>query len=37
MANAHPDLKKVARFRTLSNDNKGVLKTIEEKLLILPE
>ncbi|MBI9063720.1 MAG: HAD family phosphatase [Marinilabiliaceae bacterium] len=37
MANAHPDLKKVARFRTHSNDDHGVLKTIQEKLLILPE
>ena len=25
MANAHPDLKKVARFETLSNDKSGVL------------
>jgi len=37
MANAHPELKKVARFSTHSNDDNGVLKTIEEKLLILPE
>lgn len=37
MANAHPDLKKVARFSTFSNDDNGVLKTIKEKLLILQE
>ena len=37
MANAHPDLKKIARFSTLSNDDNGVLKTIKEKLLILQE
>ncbi len=37
MANAHPELKKIARFTTLSNDENGVLKTILEKLSILQE
>ena len=30
MANAHPDLKKVAKFETLSNDERGVLVGIEK-------
>ncbi|TAJ13493.1 HAD family phosphatase [Marinilabiliaceae bacterium JC017] len=34
MANAHPDLKKVARFEADSNDNNGVLNKIRETVLV---
>ena len=37
MANAHPDLKKVAKFETASNDERGVIvgiqKLIDEGLI----
>jgi hypothetical protein len=33
MANAHPDLKKVAKFETLSNDMNGVLMGIRRLMV----
>ena len=32
MANAHPDVKKIARFETASNDDAGVLKAINQMI-----
>ncbi|MGN6439838.1 MAG: Cof-type HAD-IIB family hydrolase [Agriterribacter sp.] len=35
MENAHPDIKEAARFMAASNDDDGVIKVLEEVLLIL--
>lgn len=37
MANAHPDLKAVSRFETLSNNDDGVMHIIRQLLAALKE
>ena len=37
MANAHPDIKRAARFKALSNEENGVLKVIEQMLATMDQ